>query len=122
MGVKYQGFSLEGETYGRWVTDFRGAGTDNLSNLTDTGFQIQASAMIKPETVQAYVSHSKVYGDYGDPWDARVGMNWFPWKTESARWNVEYIQLHRSPVGGLSLPYTTGGTGPLFHANFMVSF
>lgn len=122
VGVKYQGFSLEGETYGRWVTDFRGAGTDNLSNLTDTGFQIQASAMLKPETVQAYVSHSKVYGDYGDPWDARVGMNWFPWKTESARWNVEYIQLHRSPVGGLSLPYTTGGTGPLFHANFMVSF
>jgi hypothetical protein len=121
-GVKYQGFSLEGETYWRWVTHFRGTGTDGLSNLNDTGFQIQASAMLKPESLQAYVSNSKVYGEYGDPWDARLGLNWFPWKTESARWNFEYIQLHKSPVGGLSLPYPVGGNGPIFYSNFQVSF
>lgn len=121
-GVKYRGLSLEGETYARWVTHFRGTGADGLSNLTDTGFQIQASAMVKPETLQAYVSNSKVYGEYGDPWDARLGMNWFPWKTENARWNFEYIQLYKSPVGGLSLPYATGGTGPVFYSNFMISF
>jgi hypothetical protein len=121
-GVKYRGLSLEGETYWRWITDFRGPGTGSLSNLTDTGYQIQASAMVQPQTVQVYVSNSKVYGQYGDPWDARLGMNWFPWKSESARWNLEYIQLYKSPVGGLSLPYTTGGTGPIFYTNFMVSF
>ncbi len=121
-GAKYHGFSLEGETYWRWVTQFRGPETGSIPTLHDTGFQIQASAMVSPQTLQAYVSSSKVFGQYGDPWDGRIGMNWFPWKTESARWNVEYIQLHKSPVGGLSLPYATGGTGPIFYCNFMISF
>ena len=121
-GVKFKGFSLEGEAYWRWVDHFRGAGTAGLSNLNDTGFQIQASAMLKPQTLQAYISHSKVYGEYGDPWDARVGINWFPWKVEGTRWNFEYIQLQKSPVGGLSLPYPVGGDGPIFYSNFQVSF
>jgi hypothetical protein len=121
-GVKYRGLALEGEVYWRMINNFRGTGTGGIPTLKDTGFQIQASGMIKPETLQAYVSNSKVNGDYGDPWDARLGVNWFPWKTENARWNFEYIQLYKSPVGGLSLPYAVGGTGPVFHMNFMVSF
>ncbi len=121
-GVKFRGLSLEGETYWRWINDFRGPGTDFLNEIQDTGFQLQASAMLKPKTFQLYVSGSKIYGDYGDPWDARAGFNYFPWKKESVRWNVEYIQLYQSPVGGLSLPYTVGGTGPLFHVNLMVNF
>jgi hypothetical protein len=36
--------------------------------------------------------------------------------------NVEYIHLDRSPVGGLSLPYQVGGTGPIFYTNFVLNF
>lgn len=122
-GIKYRGFALEGEYYKRWLNDFRGPGTANLSTINDQGFQLQASAMIKPKALQAYASTSKVFGQYGDPWDARVGFNWYPWpEMEGIRANVEYIQLHRSPVGGLSLPYAVGGNGPVFYANFVVSF
>lgn len=120
-GLKYHGYSLEGETYWRWVNNFSGSGTDSLSNLYDTGFQLQASAMLKPQTLQVYVGGSKIYGQYGNPWDSRLGFNWFPWKQESVRWNIEYIQLYKSPVG-LRLPYPVGGTGSIFHVNLEVAF
>lgn len=121
-GVKYKGFSLEGEYYRRWLHDFRGPGTTGLPTLIDNGFQLQGSAMLRPQSLQVYASTSKVFGGYGKPWDARVGVNWFPWKVQELRWNFEYIQLDRSPVGGLSLPYPVGGTGPVFHSNFEVNF
>lgn len=121
-GIKHGGYALEVEQYWRLIDRFRGAGTQSLSSILDNGFQIQFSAMLAPESIQVYTSGSKVFGENGDPWDARLGLNWFPWKQQSMRWNFEFIQLYKSPVGGASLPYVVGGTGPLFHSNFMVSF
>lgn len=123
-GLKYRGFSAEGEYYWRWLDDFRGPGTDLLAfdEVDDHGFQLQTSAMLVPETLQFYLSGSKIFGDYGDPSEVRAGVNWFPWKTKAARWNAEFIHLDGSPVGALSLPYPVGGNGPIFHANLEVNF
>ena len=121
-GVKYHGFALEGEFYRRWLGNFLGPGTAGLPTVNDHGFQLQASAMLVPKTLQFYVSGSRVYGNYGNPWDARVGVNWYPWKTQDFRLNFEYIQLKNSPVGGLSLPYPVGGRGPVFVSNFQFNF
>jgi hypothetical protein len=49
-------------------------------------------------------------------------VNWFPWKNTVVRMNAEYLELNRSPVGALSLPYTVGGNGSVFQSNFMVYF
>ena len=124
FGVKYKGFALEGEYYWRWLSNFTGDGTDSLgfNLLTDNGFQLMASCMIVQQKLQAYATLSQVFGDYGNPWDARVGFNFFPWKTQAFRWNLEYIQIYRSPVGALSLPYPVGGTGGIFNMDFMVNF
>jgi len=124
FGVKYNGFALEGEYYWRWLSNFTGDGTDSLgfNLLTDNGFQLMASGMIVQQKLQAYVTLSQVFGDYGNPWDARIGFNFFPWKTQAFRWNLEYIQIYRSPVGALSLPYPVGGTGGIFNTDFMVNF
>lgn len=121
-GIKYRGWALEGEYYKRWLNDFRGPGTESLSTINDQGYQIQVSTMIKPKTLQVYAAHSKVFGNYGDPWDARAGLNWYLWDLEGVRANFECIQLHRSPVGGLSLPYPVGGNGPSFNVNFVMNF
>jgi hypothetical protein len=123
-GVKYRGFSLDGEYYRRWVDGLRGPGTDALpfDELTDNGFQLQASAMMMPETLQGYAGLSKVFGEYGDPWDLRFGLNWFPWHNYVVRWNAEYLHTDRCPVGGLSLPTTVGGTGEIFYSSFQVNF
>jgi hypothetical protein len=123
-GLKYRGWSVEGEYYWRLLDRFGGSGTAGLpfDALHDRGFQVQGSAMLRPESLQVYAGGSKVHGEYGDPWDYRLGVNWFPWSNQAVRWNFEYLQLHRSPVGALSLPYPVGGDGPVFHTNFMVWF
>jgi hypothetical protein len=124
IGAKRSGFALEGEFYWRLVDHIEGNDVDQLTfdELRDTGFQLQASAMVTPQKLQVYLSGSKVFGEYGDPWDARAGVNLYPWRNRSVRWNNEFIYLERSPVGALSLPYVVGGDGLVFDSNFEVNF
>ncbi len=123
-GVKHRGFALEGEYYWRRLSNFRGTEIGSLpfDHLTDTGFQLQASAMVVPKTAQLYLSGSKIFGNYGNPSDVRFGVNVFPWKNQVVRWNTEFLYLNRSPVGYLSVPFTVGGNGPVFHSNLEVNF
>jgi len=74
-GFKYRGFSLEGEYYWRWVDSFRATGELPFKDLFDHGFQLQGSAMVIPGQLQAYASGSKIFGEYGDPWDVALGIS-----------------------------------------------
>ena len=123
-GVKYKGFALEGEFYWRWLSNFTGDNMDSLgfNLLSDNGFQVMISYMIVQQRLQVYSTFSQVFGEYGNPWDARFGFNFFPFKNQAFRWNFEYIQIYRSPVGSLSVPYPVGGTGGIFNTDFMVNF
>lgn len=123
-GVKYKGFALEGEFYWRWLSNFTGDNMDSLgfNLLSDNGFQAMISYMIVQQRLQVYSTFSQVFGEYGNPWDARFGFNFFPFKNQAFRWNFEYIQIYRSPVGSLSVPYPVGGTGGIFNTDFMVNF
>jgi hypothetical protein len=123
-GVKFRGYSLAGEFFVRQLNDFKGPGTDSLTfnDLNDHGFQLQSSAMLIPKAVQLYLSGSKVFGEYGNPWDARLGVNVFPWKNKVARWNTELLYLDNSPVGALSLPYSVGANGLVFYTNLEVNY
>ncbi len=117
MGMKYEGFSFEVEYFVRWVTDFRVTGTIPIHRMFDQGFQVQASYMVA-HTFQVYVSPSKIFGEFGDPWDVSVGANWYPITKEGFRRNFrvngEVIYMRNSPVGYSSIPYLLGGNGPVF--------
>jgi hypothetical protein len=123
-GVKYRGFSLDAEYYWRQVDDFSVAGSGLLpvSELDDHGFQIQASAMLSPKTLQAYLAGSKIYGEYGDPSDISVGMNWFPYGNRMLRVNAQLLYLNDSPVGYSSVPFALGGDGTVWSTDLMLSF
>lgn len=123
-GIKYRGYSFDLEYYWRRIDNFttRGSGALPFSALHDSGFQIQASAMVVPSQIQVYAGASKVFGEYGDPSDFRAGLTFFPWKNQVVKWNFEFIRLNRSPVGAASLPYSIGSNGPVFHSNFMLWF
>jgi hypothetical protein len=121
-GLKYHGASLEGEYFLRWLDHFKGPGTAGLPTVFSHGFQMQASAMLVPKTLQFYLGGSTIYGKYGNPWDFRSGLSFFPFKTRVVRWNNEFLYLHRSPVGYTSVPFALGGTGAIFHTNLELAF
>jgi hypothetical protein len=121
-GLKYHGFSLEGEYFLRWLDHFQGPGTAGLPSLFSHGFQIQASAMVLPKTLQFYLGQSTIHGKYGNPWDFRAGLNYFPFHNKVVRWNNEFLYLHHSAVGYTSVPFALGGTGSIFHTNLELAF
>jgi hypothetical protein len=112
-GFKYRGFSLDGEYYARWLGSFQTVGFIPVTGLFDQGFQLQGSAMVLPKRLQAYFSGSKIFGQYGDPYDLAVGLNVYPFKAREFRFNIQGIYVHRSPVGYLSyiLPFGADGWG-----------
>lgn len=121
-GVKYRGFALEGEYYWRWLDNFKGPNTQNLARLFDHGFQLQASAMVIPRTLQLYAGTSRINGQFGDPFDIRAGANWFPWNNKVVRWNTEWLYIRNSPVGYSSVPFAVGGRGNVFHSSLELAF
>lgn len=122
-GVKKHGFSLEGEYYQRWLTNFRSTtGPLNIPTYFARGSQMQSSAMVIPKTLQAYVSGSKIFGPNGDPWDTRIGANWYPAKNRVVWWNNELMYLAKSPVGYTSVPFAFGGKGWVYYSTFVLNF
>jgi hypothetical protein len=121
-GLKYRGLSMEGEYFLRWLDHFEGPGTAGLPNVFSHGFQLQTAAMVIPETLQPYLGGSTVFGKYGNPWDFRAGLNYFPLKNKVIRWNNEFLYLYKSAVGYTSVPFALGGTGPVFHTNLELAF
>ena len=121
-GLKYRGFSLEGEYYLRWLNHFLGPGTTGLPTLFDHGMQLQTSVMAIPKLMQVYLGGSTIFGQYGTPWDFRSGINYFPFKNKVVRWNTEFLYLYRSAVGYTSVPFPVGGSGPVFHTTWELAF
>jgi len=121
-GIKYRGLSLEGEYYRRWLTDFTGANTGGIADITDNGYQLQSSAMVIPKTLQAYVSGSQIFGRYGDASELRAGGNWYFMKERGLRANGEWIHLDHCPVGYTAVPYPVGGNGNVFHFTLEMNF
>lgn len=121
-GIKYRGYALEGEFYLHRLSNFQGPGTSILRANPDRGYQLQASAMVLPKTLQGYVGGSEIIGNYGRPWDFRTGVNYFPYKNRVVRWNTEFLYLYRSPVGYPAVPFAFGGTGPIFSTTLELAF
>lgn len=117
-GVKFRGWSLEGEYYFRWVDDFQLiSGTIPVTSLYDHGFQLQASSMLIPGSLQAYLMGSTVFGEYGNPWEAGFGLTFYPLKRKQVRVNLEGIYMRNSAIGYTAVPYQVGGNGWVFTFN-----
>jgi hypothetical protein len=121
-GVKYHGVSLEGEFYARWLGDYTGSNVGTIPDIHDTGYQVQASAMAIKDVLQLYVSNSRIFGDYGNPTEFRIGENWYFTKERGLRLNGEFINVHHSPVGYTAYPMPVGANGPIFHINLEMNF
>ena len=121
-GMKYRGFTLEGELFYRMLDNFQTNQPLLINKLVDKGFQVKTSTMLWPKTFQLYANGSKIIGEYGNPWDAGLGINWWPFKKRGFRINGEAIYLRKSPVGYASVPYVVGANGWIFVTNAEIAF
>ena len=121
-GIKHKGRSLEGEIYWRHLSDFAGLNTAGIPDINDWGFQLQGSSMVVPKVLQGYFTWSRIFGDYGNPWEVRGGANWYFMKERGLRLNGEYIYVRHSPVGYTAYPMPVGANGPIFHINLEMNF
>jgi hypothetical protein len=121
-GIKYRGLALEGEYYRRWLTNFTGVNTGGIADVTDNGYQLQASAMAVPQALQLYASGSQIFGRYGDASEVRLGENWYITKERGLRVNAEFIHVNKSPVGYTAYPMPVGANGNIVHVNLEMNF
>lgn len=121
-GVKYHGFSFDVEYYARWLDKFITVGYVPVTNLFDEGLQVQASTMLIDKRLQLYFSGSKIFGQYGNPSDAGIGLNWFPFKAKTFRVAPIVLYVDKSPVGNALLPYQVGSKGVIFQTDFALVF
>lgn len=120
--LKYQGFDLSTGFYSRWLDSFKTQGVVPVDDLYDYGFEVQTSYMFLPRSVQGYIAASKIFGEYGDPWDTAVGINWYPMRNRFVRVNGEILYTQESAVGNSSAPYVVGGDGPALNTNVEMKF
>jgi hypothetical protein len=114
--------ALEAEYFRRWLTNFTGANTTGIADITDDGYQLQSSAMVVPKTLQLYLSGSQILGRFGNASEIRAGANWYFRQSRGLRANAEWIHLTHCPVGYAAVPYPVGGNGDLLHFNLEMNF
>jgi hypothetical protein len=113
-GMKYHGFWLQGEGYGRLLDEFVADGKLPVGAVRDYGFYVQAADMIVKKRFELYGATSYVFGQYGDPKEFIVGGNYYPWNTRNIRLNAQLINVDRSPVSSTFGFYVGQLTGHVF--------
>ncbi|EEF61420.1 hypothetical protein [Pedosphaera parvula] len=122
-GMKYKGWSLEGEYYFRRLDNFHvTGGAIPVDNVFDHGFQLQASKMIVPKVLQAYFAPSKVFGQYGSPWELGFGLTAFPFQRKEMRVNFQALFESQAPAGNIALPFSPGNKGWIYTLDMGVWF
>src|SRR5207237_4158567 len=77
VGLKKNGWSLNGQYFFRWVDDFKADGPTPIKSMYDHGFELSAGAFIIPRKLTAYGRGSMVFGEFRDSWEAAVGVKWY---------------------------------------------
>jgi hypothetical protein len=122
-GLKYRGFSFQGEYYQRNMSNFRADGPLPLDHVFDRGMQAQVGYMVVPRYVLLYVSGGYVWDQYQrHPYEISPGFSVYPTRTRSWRINFHTINVHKSPTGSTFGYYAPGQTGWTFSLGTDVLF
>jgi len=111
-GLKYRGFSFQGEFYTRRLSNFDATGPVPYTKIVDQGIQLQAGHMVVPNLVNLYATTGYIWDEFGrNPWEVSGGVSVFPTGTRSWRLNLHVIRIEKSPTGSNFGYYTAGQSG-----------
>jgi len=121
-GIKWNGLSVNGQYFFRWVDDFLADGPLPLSSMFDHGFELSAGHFVIPKKLNVYGRGSQVFGQFNNSWEYAGGAKWHYLPTERIWFSAEVMRFHRVPYGAGFTPYTAGmtGWGPMIQA--MIAF
>jgi hypothetical protein len=112
VGLKFRGFSFQGEYFQRNMSNFRADGPLPLTHVFDRGFQAQVGYMVVPRYVLLYVSGGYLWDQYRrHPYEISPGASFYPTQTRSWRINLHTIRISKSPTGSTFGYYAPGQTG-----------
>jgi hypothetical protein len=122
-GLKYRGWSFQGEFYSRKLSNFVADGPVPLSSITDVGVQGWLGYMVVPRLVMLYTSAGYMWDDFErHPYEVAGGVSVYPSKTRTLRLNLHIIDAHKSPTGSSFGYYTAGQTGTTYSIGTDVLF
>ena len=112
LGLKYQGFCIDLEFFGRKLSSFEATGPLPLSVINDYGYVVQISKMFIPRILMVYGINSYFWDQWNrHPWEAGGGVDVYPMKSRSWRLNLQVNYVYKSAAGGTFGLYTAGQTG-----------
>jgi len=110
-GLKRNGFSVNGQYYFRWLSDFDADGPLALASTFDHGFELSTGQFLVPKTLVLYARGSKVFGQFASPYEYAGGLKWYFLPTERLWLTGELMRVEKAPYGGAFTPYTAGIAG-----------
>jgi len=110
-GLKYNGFSINGQYYMRWLNDFEADGLLPLTSTFDHGFELSAGKFLVPKKLVLYARGSKVFGQFANPYEYAGGFKWYFLPTERVWITGELMRVKGAPYSGAFTPYTAGMSG-----------
>ena len=110
-GLKKSGFSINGQYYFRWLSDFEADGPLPLESTFDHGFELSTGKFVVPKKLLLYLRGSKVFGQFANPYEYGGGFKWYFLPTERLWMTGEVMRVNKSPYSGAFTPYTAGMAG-----------
>ncbi len=110
-GLKKSGFSVNGQYFFRWLSDFEADGPLPLASTFDHGFELSTGKFVVPRKLVLYVRGSKVFGQFANPYEYGGGFKWYFLPTERLWMTGEVMRVNKAPYSGAFTPYTAGMAG-----------
>ena len=110
-GLKKSGFSINGQYYFRWLSDFEADGPLPLASTFDHDFELSTAKFIVPKKLVLYARGSKVFGQFASPYEYGAGVKWYFLPTERVWVTGELMRVSKAPYSGAFTPYTAGMNG-----------
>jgi hypothetical protein len=110
-GLKKSGFSVNGQYFFRWLSDFEADGPLPLASTFDHGFELSTGKFVVPKKLLLYARGSKVFGEFANPYEYGGGFKWYFLPTERLWMTGELMRVNKAPYSGAFTPYTAGMNG-----------
>ena len=120
--AKYKGLPLSLSTIpaGWMISKSRASSLETVSSTRASRFR--PPQWSSRRRCRLYLQGSSISGEFGDPYDVAVGLNYFPLERKDLRVNIMGLWVSNSPVGYTAYPVPVGGNGFTFLTDFSLAF